>query len=115
MLQTSLVICLPLRAAAVGALCSVLLSLAGCCDTEGIPTALRNLNSPKASDRNKALHLLAHCGERGEQAVPRIAQLMYDENVGVASSAAYALRKIDTKEARVALKVAERRREGKRR
>jgi HEAT repeat protein len=32
---------------------------------------------------------------------------MYDKNVGVASSAAYALRKIDSKEARAALKAAE--------
>jgi hypothetical protein len=39
--------------------------------------------------------------------VPRIAQLMYDENVGVASSAAYALRCIDSKRARLALKAAE--------
>jgi hypothetical protein len=31
---------------------------------------------------------------------------MYDGNVGVASSAAYALRKIDSKEAREALQVA---------
>jgi F0F1-type ATP synthase epsilon subunit len=32
---------------------------------------------------------------------------MYDKNVGVASAAAYALRKIDSKEARQALKTAE--------
>lgn len=36
-----------------------------------------------------------------------IERLMYDENVGVASSAAYALRKIDTPSARAALKSAE--------
>jgi hypothetical protein len=40
---------------------------------------------------------------------------MYDPNVGVASSAAYALRKIDSKEARDALQVAEAVRDNKRR
>jgi HEAT repeat protein len=83
------------------------LTLAGCCDEKAFPTALRALNSEKASERNKALLLIAKCGERAEPAVPRIAQLMYDENVGVASSAAYALRCIDSKRARLALKAAE--------
>jgi len=81
--------------------------MAGCCDEKGLPGALRALNSDKASERNKALLLVAKCGERAEPAVPRIAQLMYDENVGVASSAAYALRCIDSKRARLALKAAE--------
>jgi HEAT repeat protein len=81
--------------------------LAGCCDDTALPSALKNLSSDKASERNKALLLIAQCGKRGEASVPRIAQLMYDENVGVASSAAYALRSIDTKSARAALKTAE--------
>ena len=82
--------------------------IAGCCNEKSLPDALRNLNSPNASDRNKALQVITQCGSRGESAVPRISQLMYDENVGVASSAAYALRKIDSKRAREALKRAER-------
>ncbi len=85
----------------------VSIAATGCCDKDGLPNALRALNSDKASERNKALLLIAKCGERGEPAVPRIAQLMYDENVGVASSAAYALRCIDSKRARLALKAAE--------
>jgi HEAT repeat protein len=80
---------------------------AGCCDEKALPAAFRALNSEKASERNQALLLIAKCGERAEGAVPRIIQLMYDENVGVASSAAYALRCIDSKRARQALKAAE--------
>lgn len=79
----------------------------GCCDEKGLPNALRNLYSEKASERNKALLLMSKCGGRVESAVPRISQLLYDDNVGVASSAAYALRCIDTKNARAALKRAE--------
>lgn len=82
-------------------------TLTGCCDEKGLPKALKNLYSEKASERNQALLQIGRCGDRVESAVPRIAQLMYDENVGVASSAAYALRSIDTKSARAALKAAE--------
>lgn len=86
---------------------ALIIFTAGCCDEKGLPSALRNLYSEKASERNKALLLMSKCGDRVESAVPRISQLLYDENVGVASSAAYALRCIDTKNARVALKRAE--------
>lgn len=86
----------------------------GCCDERGIPAALRALHSEKASERNQALLLLARCGARAEPAVPRITQLMYDENVGVASSAAYALRSIDSKRARLALQAAEQARAARR-
>lgn len=78
-----------------------------CCDEKALPEAFERLQSESASERNKALHVLGRCGERAERAVPRIAQLMYDKNVGVASSAAYALRRIDTSSARTALKTAE--------
>ncbi len=83
------------------------ISASACCDEKAIPNAMRALNSENASERNKALLLLSKCGERAEPAVPRIIQLMYDQNVGVASSAAYALRCIDSKRARTALKAAE--------
>jgi HEAT repeat protein len=100
---------------AVTAAIATLLPLTGCCDSEKLPRAFQNLGSEKPSDRNKALQVIAQCGSRSESVVPRIAQLMYDENVGVASSAAYALRKIDSKAARAALKDAERRRSAARR
>ena len=89
-------------------------TLAACCDEKALPGAIRNLYSDKASERNKALLLIANCGKRAESSVPRISQLMYDENVGVASSAAYALRSIDTKSARAALKAAEQARAARR-
>ncbi len=79
----------------------------GCCKESELPQAMRGLYSSEARERNEALQVLAQCGNRGESSVPRIAALMYDKNVGVASSAAYALRKIDSKEARAALKAAE--------
>jgi HEAT repeat protein len=81
--------------------------LAGCCDEKGLPRAIDSLQSESASERNKALHVVGRCGARSERAVPIIASLMYDKNVGVASSAAYALRRIDTPSARAALKTAE--------
>ena len=98
----------PYRHLLVASVIAIEIIVSGCCDEKSLPTALRNLNSLNASDRNKALQVIAQCGSRGESAVPRISQLMYDENVGVASSAAYALRKIDSKRAREALKRAER-------
>ena len=36
----------------------------GCCDEKGLPSALRNLYSNKASERNKALLLMSKCGDR---------------------------------------------------
>lgn len=78
-----------------------------CCDEQALPRAIERLQSESASEQNKALHVVGRCGARAERAVPQIAQLMYDKNVGVASSAAYALRRIDTPAARAALKAAE--------
>ena len=85
----------------------------GCCDEAALPRAIDQLASPRASERNQALHAVGRCGERSERAVPLIERLMYDPNVGVASSAAYALRRIDTPSARQALKAAEARKRGK--
>ena len=87
------------------ALCLSLVS--ACCDEEALPGAIDQLTSPKESDRNRALHIVGRCGTKADRAVPTIERLMYDQNVGVASSAAYALRKIDTPSARAALKAAE--------
>ena len=92
----------------------MIVTMVGCCDEKALPKALKDLYSDKASERNKALLLIGKCGERVESSVPRIAQLMYDENVGVASSAAYALRSIDSKSARNALKAAEQARAARR-
>jgi hypothetical protein len=95
-------------------LVAALITSTGCCDDRALPGALKALYSEKASERNKALLLISKCGHKADSAVPRIAQLMYDENVGVASSAAYALRCIDSKGARAALKSAEQARAARR-
>lgn len=75
-------------------------ALTGCCDSERIPKYIRNLNSSYASERNEAALKLARCGAKADRAVPLLSQLLDDDNVGVQSSAAYALRKIDTPRAR---------------
>jgi len=71
----------------------------GCCDADKIPANTKKLYSSVAADRNQALLDLAECGSKAEGATGRIAALLYDENVGVQSSAAYALRQIGTPEA----------------
>jgi HEAT repeat protein len=77
--------------------------LSSCCDEASIPRFRSNLQSKLPGDRNDAALQLARCGSAANAAVPRLAQLLYDENKGVQSSAAYALRKIDSAEARKAL------------
>ncbi|MBN8550720.1 MAG: HEAT repeat domain-containing protein [Deltaproteobacteria bacterium] len=93
----------------IGAL--ALCALVGCCKTEEIPTQTRRLYSRSAHDRNEAALALAKCGSpEVDRAVGRLSELLYDENVGVQSSAAYALRKIDSEHARRALERATKRR-----
>ena len=78
--------------------------LIGCCDKDAISTNIRDLNSPTAKERNAAALALARCsGPKVERAVPTLEQLLYDSNVGVQSSAAYALRRIDSLAARRAI------------
>jgi HEAT repeat protein len=84
-----------------------ILVCSACCKEAEIPAASRGLYSNDHREKTKALQVLAQCGVKAEPSVQRIAALMYDKNVGVASAAAYALRKIDSKEARQALKTAE--------
>lgn len=79
------------------------LCLNACCDKKSVPTLSRKLYSSSAKERNDAALELARCGDAAAQAVPRLTTLLYDENIGVQSAAAYALRKIDTVEARKAL------------
>ena len=81
----------------------IILALCSCCDHESIGKNIRALGSGVVSERNKAALALASCGEDAKDAVPMLARLIYDPNVGVQSSAAYALRKIDTEEAQAVL------------
>lgn len=87
----------------------------GCCNEANLPAAQRALYSQDTRQQTKALYELSRCGEKAESAVQRITALMYAKNVGVASAAAYALRKIDSKQSREALRRAEAAREHKRR
>ena len=87
-------------------LTAIIIGVSGCCREAEIPTALKGLYSSDPREKNRSLQVLAQCPQQSEPSVRRIAALMYDGNVGVASSASYALRKIDSKEAREALQVA---------
>ncbi len=89
--------------------------LSGCCHEAEVPLAVRGLYSPDPREKNRSLQTLAQCPQQSQPSVQRIAALMYDPNVGVASSAAYALRKMNSREAREALEAAEQARLQKRR
>lgn len=91
-------------AAALTAVIAASIILSACCDKAGIPGNTKSLYSTEPRDKTKAAFALAKCGERASGAVARLGELLYDENVGVQSAAAYALRKIDTKQARAILK-----------
>ena len=80
--------------------------LVSCCDNAGLPSAISDLDSSDAAVRNKAALSLARCGASADRAVFKLQKLLYDDNVGVQSSAAYALRKIDTPRARQVLQAA---------
>jgi HEAT repeat protein len=100
-----------MRRIVVGAITIVLL---GCCDNEALPKMKRHLYSQNASERNEAALALARCGAKAKDVVPRLISMLYDVNVGVQSSAAYALREIDTPDTRRALEQAQKAREARR-
>ena len=71
---------------------------------EEVPALVEGLRSPKSSVRNESALKLGRIGAPyAERAVPALVNLLSDENPGVQSAAAFALRKIDTQEARTAL------------
>ena len=97
---------LPMNIKLVSLLTAALI-LVGCCKTEEIPAQTRKLYSQSAKDRNEAALELARCSSPDvDRAVSRLIELLYDRNVGVQSSAAYALRRIDSPAARRALEKA---------
>ncbi len=79
--------------------------LAGCgkADPQEIERLSKNLSAKTASDRNQAALALAGYGTGARAAVPNLVRCLKDENAGVRSSAAYALRSIGTPEAIKAL------------
>lgn len=83
---------------------AMLALLGGCCGPNDSAKARYKLYSASVHERNEAALTLARClGPEAEASVPRLIDLLYDRNVGIQSSAAYALRRIDTPAARAAL------------
>ena len=70
---------------------------------EDIPRLRKQLSSSDASKRNEAALALAGLGAKAQPAEDSLIRLLSDKNSGVKSSAAYALRAIDTPKARAAL------------
>lgn len=68
-----------------------------------VPHLIKQLDSDIASERNAACHALASYGPEARPATKALIKRLRDENIGIRSSAAYALRKIDSPEATAAL------------
>jgi len=84
--------------------------MVGCCSSADVETLTPDLYSSSAKERSSAAWALARCGSKAEPAVRRLAELLYDENTGVQSAAAFALRKIDTPSARAVMSEIDQRR-----
>lgn len=69
-----------------------------------IPRLVKQLSSPVQRERSQAALELARYGKEAKDAVPALIETLKDPNGGVKSNAAFALRSIDTQEARKALK-----------
>ncbi len=82
----------------------VLFSVSACGPSkEDLPKYMKELKSSESKTRNRAALAIAELGPDAEKAVPSLVMLLGDDNGGVRSSAAYALRRIDTPRARQAL------------
>ena len=68
-----------------------------------VPRLVKDLESPTPSVRNAACQALATYGPDARDATKPLIRRLYDENIGIRSSAAFALRKIDSPEATAAL------------
>ena len=85
-------------------LLSLLLSLGCSGDTAAELKQLKHeLRSADGRIRNQAALRAASLGKKGEPLVPELVALLRDPNGGIRSSAAYALRAIDTPAAQTAL------------
>ncbi len=82
-----------------------MLLLAGCEDSSRVPEHMQTLRRGTAHEKSEAAMSLGRIGSpKAVPAVGILISLLEDQNTGVQSSAAYALRKIDTPAARRALK-----------
>jgi HEAT repeat protein len=71
--------------------------------SKAVPALVFQLSSKESGERNRAALRLASYGKEAAPAVPALIKLLSDKNPGVRTSAAYALRQVDTPEARKAL------------
>lgn len=75
-----------------------------CYDPKEVPVLIKKLHSSDPKVRNDAALRLGYMGSpMANKATSDLIPLLTDENVGVQSAAAYALRRIDTTQARAAL------------
>ena len=74
-----------------------------------VKRVIKEMRSSDPAVRNRAAMECAGFGDFGPKVVPSLIKLLDDENNGVKSGAAYALRKIGTPEATRALEQATRR------
>ena len=82
---------------------TILFTLA-CSDPEvEVPKLVKELSSSDSNVRVQAAMNLGSYGEDAAQAVPALKRSLYDQNGGVRSAVAFALRKIGTPEAQKAL------------
>ena len=68
-----------------------------------VPKLVAQLKSKQSGERNRAALKLGSYGKDAKAAVNALVERLSDENNGVRTSAAYALRQIDTPEAQRAL------------
>ena len=85
-----------------GFLLSSLLACREAAET-AIPKLIHELGAKDSKTRSQAAQQLAGYGSDASKAVPALVRTLEDPNGGVRSSAAFALRKIDTPQARKAL------------
>lgn len=64
-----------------------------------VPKLIKQLKSQDSHERNVAARALAGYGPDAKKAVRPLSQALWDDNMGVRTSAAYALRKIGTPKA----------------
>lgn len=82
---------------------------------QAVPRLVKELSAKDAHRRSQAALSLAEYGPEAQEAVKPLIRRLKDSNRGVQSSAAYALRKIDSPAARAALDAYQAAREAKRR
>ena len=84
----------------------LLLTLSSCNSATELKTLKRDLRSSDTKVKNQAALRAASFGKSAEPLVPELIMLLRDPNGGVRSSAAFALREIDSDDARAALEKA---------